>query len=318
MERNITLDYFKIILSFLVVSIHLPLFMGFHEESLEYILGWIFTNGLARIAVPCFFIINGYFLDISNKSKVIKYLKHVLILYIVWMLIYSPFYIDLLNSKVTYITTLLFGHVHLWYLASLLFAVALFYFTNKLLKGKSQILIILALILFIVGKFLEYWVTNNAPIPLERIDLYRNFLFFAFPYITIGHLLKKEQVIFSRKKSIYLIFVGLTTLIIESLISLYYTTGVDLYFSSFILCPVIINYFINHCKWKKRSNIISNLSAGIYFIHIIVIYLIVTTLRHYNLSQANNNIYLYAIVLILSLIAAYILHLLNKKIKILL
>ena len=49
MERNIRLDYFRIILSLLVITIHAQFL--FSENSL---IGWLISNGIARIAVPCF------------------------------------------------------------------------------------------------------------------------------------------------------------------------------------------------------------------------------------------------------------------------
>ena len=57
MERNIRLDYFRIILSLLVITVHTQSL--FSNDSLT---GWLISNGICRVAVPCFFLIRGYYL----------------------------------------------------------------------------------------------------------------------------------------------------------------------------------------------------------------------------------------------------------------
>jgi len=55
MKRNPALDYLKIVLSILVIAIHITPLAIYDIE--HYI-----RNGIARTAVPVFYIINGYFL----------------------------------------------------------------------------------------------------------------------------------------------------------------------------------------------------------------------------------------------------------------
>lgn len=56
MKRNIVLDIYKIILSLMVVGIHIRFFYDFNNQ-----IGYILNQGIFRLAVPSFFIINGYF-----------------------------------------------------------------------------------------------------------------------------------------------------------------------------------------------------------------------------------------------------------------
>ncbi len=77
MERNITLDYFKIFLSVLVITIH------FHSKSADYysdLATSFICNGIARIAVPCFFIINGFYLyRLKDRKSIGNYLSKILV-----------------------------------------------------------------------------------------------------------------------------------------------------------------------------------------------------------------------------------------------
>ena len=56
MARNISLDITKILLACMVVALHVGIFIDLNPVSYQ-----ITVNGLFRIAVPIFFIINGFF-----------------------------------------------------------------------------------------------------------------------------------------------------------------------------------------------------------------------------------------------------------------
>lgn len=87
MERNLTLDYSRLLLAFFVIIMHVEDFLS-EIPILSFILKAIGTS-----AVPCFFVINGYYFEpiLRNKSKYLKYLKHLLIIYIVWSVFYIHF-----------------------------------------------------------------------------------------------------------------------------------------------------------------------------------------------------------------------------------
>ena len=61
-KRNLNIDYLKIILAICVVAIHTSPFDLFFEP-----IGYLAENGLLRVAVPLFFIMNGFYF-----SKVIE------------------------------------------------------------------------------------------------------------------------------------------------------------------------------------------------------------------------------------------------------
>ncbi|GAL77618.1 acyltransferase family protein [Algibacter lectus] len=198
MERNITLDYTKLILSFLVVAIHNPIL-----TELPFVSNLI-SNGIARIAVPCFFVINGLYLGkvVETPLSVKKYLKKLFKFYLVWMLIYSPpFYLfgfkdTIEKSIVLNIVSVFFGYWHLWYIIGLMGGVWLLY-VFKQRKLKDQNIIIIAVLFFLIGWALQQArlflpeATGNLG-SLIRANFYsRNFIFMGFPLITVGYYLKK-------------------------------------------------------------------------------------------------------------------------------
>lgn len=65
MERNISVDILKLVLSFMVVGLHTNFL-----RDLSFPVGYVLKNGFFRMAVPLFFIINGYyFYNIFTENK---------------------------------------------------------------------------------------------------------------------------------------------------------------------------------------------------------------------------------------------------------
>lgn len=277
-ERNITLDYFRLVLSFLVILIHMqPLFQW---DQRTFIVGWFLSNGISRIAVPCFFILNGYFLCgiETNSKKIFKQVKHLLLIYFVWVFIYlynvpSVYYfIDVTSKEILYK-----GFGHLWYISTLLEAIILFYFIKKL-KISDISLLILALVFFSIGCFIQ--IHYCAP-HIDNLYYSRNFLFFAFPFISLGYLTKKYFFVINKTKTIYLsiiFFISLITLLYESYCIMIHEGVADMMWSLFIICPVLIFLILKKSKYAKTDDLINKLSGGVYFIHPLVITLFCTYL----------------------------------------
>lgn len=235
-KRNLSLDILKISLAFMVVGIH----TSFFKEVSSY-LSFLLTNGVFRIAVPIFFLINGYFFHSTTKHDLFKWLKRIFYLYFIWMMIYmySWFKPDIFFILKSFII----GFYHLWYLSAILMAgILLFYLQTRLSK---QYLLSLAIVLFIIGSSLEY-IGNLNLIENEQINklignvwIYRNFLFFAFPFFTIGYLIKQaeyHQKIKRETLAITLVF-SLMLIFIESDFNFILNTSRDMPFPLLILAP---------------------------------------------------------------------------------
>lgn len=302
MERNITLDYFKLFLAILVITIHLPI-----ESTTSKWLYWLyhegFSNGLARIAVPCFFILNGYFLDINNKIKVKKYISHIGILYVVWMLFYLPTY-SYLDAK-SILITIIGGYKHLWYLIALVEVVIVLYLINKIIK-KKVFLLIVALLLFVCG----YIVELNYPYATD-IDIYkfRNFLFIGLPFVLLGNLMKNIDV--SKYKKLLKIFLPISLLIffIEVFVSYHYLYIADIYLSLFFVCPLFLILLLNYPRYVSVSNDIGLYSLAIYLIHPFIIKIVLGIF-------IEDTIYLFPLVTILTIISSSMIIKANKSFKI--
>ncbi|MDU1890500.1 MAG: acyltransferase family protein [Dysgonomonas sp.] len=268
MERNITLDSFKIILSVLVISAHIfPLF------GKDDISSWLISQGVSRLTVPCFFIINGFFLvsKINSKDAIKKYLSHLIIIYLVWSLIYLSNYATTLTTRVI-VENLIFGYYHLWYLPSLMLGVLILYLIKRKIKNDSLIVSI-AIVLFIAGCLLEV-------VPTIRIfDTYpnnfRNGLFFGFPFVTIGYYIRYKELHKNMKVKLLLplTILGFGILFAESYYFYLKSYFFNLYIYYLLLCPVLFLLIMKFSVYKKNNVFLSyfgSLSAGIYFIHVFI------------------------------------------------
>ncbi len=302
MERNITLDYFKIFLSILVITIHLPLISFDGSTPLFDYVGKFISLGIAKIAVPCFFVINGYFMNVNDSSKFTKYLKRILILYITWSLFYLPYSINIIQNIQSFIVIVFLGYSHLWYISSLIFGALLLFLINRYIKS-TKIILSLAIILYISGLIIQ----ANTPESTFSLFKYRNFLFTGFPFIATGYILRHIKAI-SKKNLLYLTLLGCILLTTEVCISLD-NTHYTLLISAIVICPTAVLYIIRYGKIINISkNEISYLSAGIYFIHPFVI----RTFCNFDVS----NVYVFPFVVILSILFSFVIIQANKTLKI--
>lgn len=298
MERNLRIDYFRIVLSLLVITPHVqPLF---DETSLT---GWLISNGIARIAVPCFFIISGYFLHlrIDDKKTLQKYLYHILIVYIVWSIIYFPTYFQTVEPR-SIITFALMGYYHLWFLPALILGILLLLILKKFTKN-SYILLIIGIILYLVGYTME-----NIGLPYRS---FYNGVFFGYPFIIIGYFLRdKNSTDRIEAKYIYLItIISIITLLIESYFGYRIEMYHNIFISLYILCPALFICILKGSKYTISKDYAAKLASGIYYVHILVLSIIIPLSGSYNIYK------LLPIVAVSILLSIFII-IINKRIRI--
>lgn len=303
-ERNPVLDYFKILLSILVITIHIfPLFDTSSFSS------WAISVGLARIAVPCFFVISGYFIatKIESFKSIIKYTKHLVVIYVVWAIIYLPYH-EIYLSHTGYITLkkrlnfLLFEYFQLWFIPALVVGILMLFIIKRYLK-KDMYILTLAIILFVIGYTMQY--------ASYSVSMYRNGIFLGYPFIAIGYYIYRKNLI--SKLSTKTLSIGsailLFTLLFESYLAFIIEHGRETYISLFILCPLL---FILVMKYPKRtaSNIyLDKLSAGIFYIHFLVIFNLPNPHYPYRIFDL-------PLIFIISAILSIFIIFINKRIKI--
>lgn len=161
---------------------------------------------IARLGVPIFFVISGYFLgqkinDSSLDTDAIakRYLSRITKLFSIWFILYLPAIIarGIINNEgktwtlkvLLIVQEILFKcPAYLWYLVALIVAI---YPAVYLYQRNKYVSLILAAALYILGclgnTYLYVPVFSEIWDPYLNIFLTtRNGVFFAFPYLTLG------------------------------------------------------------------------------------------------------------------------------------
>lgn len=206
--RNVNLDILKFILSLLIVTIHTNLF-----KEINPYFSYMITNGIARIAVPVFCLINGYyFYDTVMKKSSGQWLRKIATLYVLWMLIYSVFWFRI-NNDYNILLTLkyfIYGFFQLWYIQAIFLTALLL----MLLKNNIRMLCFIAILFFILNLSIEYLSNFNVlKVNCPEIHnflssdyMHRNILL-TFPFFATGFLIKKYQ-LDNKIKLSFLIFLS--------------------------------------------------------------------------------------------------------------
>jgi len=296
--------------------------VGIHSGFLSDIsaLGrYLTTAGLFRIAVPIFFVINGFFFFSVPPEKIVTWFKRVIILYLFWTLVYIGYWFraETINlfEIVRVIKTILVGHEHLWYLPAMVGAALVLLPLRKL---TTPALLTIALVLYFIGLSIQYLgnyhVVANTSIDkiLNSHFVYRNFLFFAFPFFAIGYLLRRTEIYkkFSLASIVSMTIIAVTLLLIENYLDFKFqvaSKGFDIFLFLILVCPLV---FITALKLDIRgeSKTIALYSTGIYFIHPLFISLVKT-------YADMGGTLLTLVVAILATLAAWLLIKINAKLK---
>ena len=283
-QRYNNLDLLKFICCFLVICIHIP----FPGEVGRYIVA------IARVAVPLFFMITGFFysntiLHKNENKQLKKILKLVIIsnaLYFAWNLAISILngtgIVSYIKSAFTWKALIDFVLLdvspfsgHLWYLGALLLVllIAKVFRKSNLEHYVFPIIPVLLAVDLVFGKYsLCIW---GREFPVE---LLRNWLFVGLPYFLLGVLIKKKEAVirsFFRGKQQWLLVVTilfiLTTMLERySLVELSLNSTRDHYLSSTFLAVSLFILCISSSDIDP-NNLFANLgrheSTMIYIIH---------------------------------------------------
>lgn len=198
-------DLFKWICSFLIMYIHFaPVITS--APGVDRII----SQGVCRVAVPFFFAASAFFLFCKmgdsktdareNRKKLLKFCGHILIVYTVWLAIYSAYYVfynahNGLPQKALkqYVLGFFFkGELqqHLWYLIATVYAAPLVYL---LWRGGRKALIagivVCELLCCLEGTYGVIPSTNEVLIFLnKKVTLVFDSLLYGVPLMSIGAL----------------------------------------------------------------------------------------------------------------------------------
>lgn len=204
-SRNAAIDCMKYISAFLVVAIHISPLQSIHGMS-----DFILTRIVARIAVPFFFMVSGYFVLSGSKrhnEKVLRFLKKTCLLYLAAMVLYLP-----VNYYTGYFHELKAGTVlrdiffdgtfyHLWYLPAVILGVVICLFLIRAFGEKAAFVITIILYLAGLPGDSYHGLTRLVPFLGEvygdngifRIFSYtRNGIFFAPVFLMAGCIIRRS------------------------------------------------------------------------------------------------------------------------------
>lgn len=205
-SRNAAIDYMKYIAAFLVVAIHVSPLQSIHGMS-----DFILTRITARIAVPFFFMVSGYFVLSGSKrhnEKVLRFLRKTCLLYLAAMVLYLP-----VNYYTGYFYQLKPGTVfrdiffdgtfyHLWYLPAVILGVLICLFLIRLFGEKAAFVITVILYLAGLPGDSYHGLTKLVPF-LEGIygddgifkifSYTRNGIFFAPVFLMAGCMIRSRE-----------------------------------------------------------------------------------------------------------------------------
>lgn len=296
-QRNYTVDTIKLIAAFFVVCIHTKTTSKldhFEQGSFSFIV-----DNIARFAVPFFFMVSGYFIDFSDFKKLGKRLLTIAVVCFIWSVIfvqirthnnldYPEFYFtaqaysnDVYN---TLYKVFFYGYErHLWFFPAYIIAAILL----AILPKKAWLLATLAGIFYIIGisgQQLSFIYPSNlfqTPIPfqdwLQQIYFTRSGLFLAFPCMTAGWIIKQKQ----WQLSPLIASIAILSLFVlqyyesVSMINNFDTYTAEYYLSTILLSAAILLFATNYHTKQPLPLKLSTLSAGVYIIHPLFMYLFI-------------------------------------------
>lgn len=272
--RNLSLDGFKIVMAAMVIGLHAGFLRDVDPTAASY-----FTNCLFRIAVPTFFVINGYYLERQLDGGTLRWAGRMALLYAVWMALYAPlWWPGALHSQAFRTEIALFGFYHLWYLLALLLA-GLMVAALRRGGGSSRRLAVLGGVTFLGGVAIQY-AGNFHLVPHEGVDgllnsvhTYRNFLLMGFPFVVMGVLVARHEDRLPRRPLPWAI-AALALLTLEWAVN--YAVNAqnsvfEVYLSLVLLCPLL---FLAVRNWRVmgRSRTIGLFATAVYLLHVWVLH----------------------------------------------
>lgn len=256
---------------------------------------YFIQNYIRTIALPFFFTTSGFLLyrkiplDSFDLNYVLRYIKRIFRLYIVWTIIYFPLEVIITKNgfePYPYPLNVIFsGSIHLWYLNALMFSVAVISFLlNKKVKPKT--VLIISFCFNLVAVLSQSWYGLIKPFQTLSPGLWnfvssifdiilttKNGLFFGFLYVSIGMYFAYTNINIEKKKAFICLFVSAGLMLAELLFT--DLTGIaNGHEISFFMIPVtfFLFYIIKNSNFKLKNNNyeLGSLSALIYYLHIYV------------------------------------------------
>jgi len=275
------LDRFRLVAALLIVGIHTyPLYSV--SEELDFVLMHI----LARIAVPFFLVVTGYFLPLDKMPS--GFLKKTGLLYAGATLLYLPIsiyagYYSEGNIFAVILRNIVFDGTfyHLWYLPALIIGVLIIYLLSRRLS--IRVILVITGFLYLLGLLGDsyYGITADVPFLNATYDSMfhvfsytRNGLFYAPIFLAMGVSAAQSKNSMSAGAALTGFFISMLVMLTEGLMLHY--SGIPRHDSMYIsLIPSM--YFLFQFLLTRKGEatpLIRGVSMWIYILHPLFIILI--------------------------------------------
>ncbi len=279
-ERYHSVDKLKFLCAFLIVCIHAP----FPGEVGEYF------KAVARIAVPVFFMISGFFwTHMNGKKQIIKLLKLMAVANILYFSISFAKAIAVGGTisflKTTFTVKKILEFIimnnspfapHLWYLGAIIYVIVVVWIAEQ--NGQKRILLYAAPILMIcdllLGKYSLAIFHREFPYTIVR-----NWLFVGIPYFMVGNYINEKRNWIKERIHQSVIFGTVLFFSLASVLERYFlvvaglNTKRDHYISTTFLAIAVFLAFLFYIDNHKSlvAQIGQKASTWIYILHYLLI-----------------------------------------------
>ncbi len=288
-QYNPVIDILRIISILAVVIIHTTTrTLEASSYDLTRVPWTLFLNQAARFAVPMFFMISGFVLELnypfhaSYLSFVKKRLGKIFMPYVFWSFVYYFFVYK--QHSIHFISALIMGNAsyQLYFIPTLLIFYFLFPFLHKYYHVIAQKRVLISLgILQILLLYFDYRI-HPLPLNFPGSIAFLNFYVFILGAVASHHKDKLMLVMKKWKIIIFLLTVGFGNYIFFEARNLYFKTHNYLSFysqwrPSVLLYTILLAYSIYYLFNNKKLvsipviKTLSRLSFFVFFVHVIVL-----------------------------------------------
>ena len=328
-DRSYAIDFLRLVSILGVIVIHTS--TSFLDRSTPFTLQFYIVhavNQLTRFSVPLFFAISGFLLTSrypnipSLKKFYNRRFSRIIIPYVFWTLIYfliifpnpalSLLSFNFLNNLLTGDASYQLYFIPVIILLYLIFPIIMNY--KRLLFSRFFVFSFVAIESIILSA--TYYTNTNLPLyPPIRNTLLNLLPFFIGCYAALN---KDELSEFIKKHSFFLVLISVlsgTAIILESLFLFRETHNADFirnqWRASVIVYALSIGalggYYYNRFlhRWNKTIHLLSGLSFGVFFIHVVFLTYIVGLTDIFKFYNIFYQILVYLLVVTLSFITMY-------------
>lgn len=311
-RRNTAVDVARLLMALFVVGGHGRLFSDVNTALFFY----VYAGGFVRIVVPMFLLISGYYFALQVRRGIAPWLKKLIVLHLLWSAVFAPVW--LLGDGFSVEKTgfyLLFGVAHLWYMPALIGGGIVLWFVRD---WGNRRLLMLAFGLYGIGVLLQYVMNLNLDYATlahrnAYVSLPRNFLFYGFPFLAIGHVIARPGGLVAMKRFLKPgVLLAVLALYAGEITFNFFTFELDdlfeVNFANILVAPILFAALLQvRLRWS--ANWLASLSGGIYFVHPLILLALI--------GSFGNQLSLMALVAMpLCILAGFVLVRMNKWIPI--